>query len=150
MLFQRIFDGLFARPDPPRFTSDLPGDETSGLQREMQDCLKRAGGTLATVRRTEALANLFSGLSPDGKRLYVDTLKSLDGTGGRSAADSYSEIEEAELFGRPSSKLTILDAFETPVRRMLTALKGTSNGSALISEIKFFADEDLQNEIKNL
>ena len=150
MLFQRLFASLFARPAPPGFTPDLPGAEAELLATEMQACLNRSGGALATIRRTEALAGLFGGLSADGKQRYVDTLKSLDAAGGKSAADRYSEIEEAELFGRSSSKLAMLDAFETPVRRMLAALNGTANGTALIAEIREFSDDDLQNEITNL
>lgn len=150
MFLQRIFAGLLARPAPPSFTPDLHGDEADVLADEMQACLNRRGGTLMTLRRTEALAGLFGGLSPDGKQRYIDTLKSLDAAGGAAAADRYSEIEEAELFGRSSSKLAMLDAFETPVRRMLAALNGTANGATLIAEIAALADDDLKNKMKEL
>ena len=150
MFFQRILSGLFARPAPPRFTPDLPGDETDVLAAEMQACLDRRGGTLMTVRRTEALAELFGNLSPEGKQRYIDVLKSLDAAGGAAAADRYSDIEEAELFGRSSSKLALLDAFETPVRRMLAALNGTENGQAVIAGISDLADEELRSQIKVL
>lgn len=150
MLFQRLFGSLFARPAPPAFTPDLPGDETDTLADEMQACLNRRGGTLTTLRRAEALAGLFAGLSAEGKHKYIETLKSLDAAAGRAVGDRYSDIEEAELFGRPSSKLAMLDAFETPVRRMLAALNGTANGPALISEIREFSDDDLKNLMDNL
>lgn len=150
MLFQRIFTSLFARPAPPSFMPDLPGDETDVLAAEMQACLNRSGGALATVRRTEAIARLFAGLSADGKRRYIETLKSLDAAGGKSASDRYSDIEEAELFGRPSSKLAMLDAFETPVRRMLAALNGSENGPALISKIRELADDELISQMNSL
>lgn len=150
MFFGRLFASLFARPAPPSFTRDLPGAEAEVLAAEMQACLNRSGGALATIRRTQALAGLFGGLSAVGKQRYVDALKSLDAAGGKSAADRYSEIEEAELFGRSSSKLAMLDAFETPVRRMLAALNGTADGPALLAGIREFADEDLINQFENL
>lgn len=150
MAIRALFSALFARPAPPAFTPNLPGGETAVLAAEMQACLNRTGGTLATARRTEALAGLFAGLSPTGKERYVETLQSLDAASGRSVADRYSDIEEAELFGRPSSKLAMLDAFETPVRRMLAALHGTKNGIALIGEIATFADGDLKIKTEEL
>ena len=93
---------------------------------------------------------MFSGLTTEGKRRYVDTLKSLNAAGGKSVSDRYSDIEEAELFGGSVSKLAMLDAFETPVRRMLAALNGTENGPALITEIRAFSDEELTKEMNNL
>ena len=150
MIFRRIFAPLFARPAPPAFTPDLPGDETRVLADEMQACLNRTGGTLATLRRAQALADLFGRLTPSGRQIYIATLKSLDAAGGKSTADRYSEIEEAELFGRSSSKLAMLDAFETPVRRMLTMLIGTKAGSALIAELTEYADEDMRKQMINL
>ncbi|MFT5489282.1 MAG: hypothetical protein ACI9JL_002574 [Paracoccaceae bacterium] len=150
MVLQRLLASLFARPAPPSFTPDIPGVEAEILAAEMQACLNRSGGALATIRRTAALAGLFGGLSAVGKQQYVDALKSLDAAGGKSAADRYSEIEEAELFGRSSSKLSMLDAFETPVRRMLAALNGTTNGPALIAEIREISDDDLKNQMDNL
>lgn len=150
MLLQRLFGSLFARPAPPAFSPDLPDDETEILAAEMQASLNRSGGTLMTVRRTEALAALFPGLSATGKRRYIDVLKSLDAASGKSTSDRYSEIEEAELFGRSTSKLAMLDAFETPVRRMLAALNGTENGPALIAEIRELADEDLLKQLISL
>ena len=134
MVLQRLLASLFARPAPPSFTPDIPGVEAEILAAEMQACLNRSGGALATIRRTAALAGLFGGLSAVGKH----------------AADRYSEIEEAELFGRSSSKLSMLDAFETPVRRMLAALNGTTNGPALIAEIREISDDDLKNQMDNL
>ena len=150
MFFQQFFTSLFARPVAPTFTPDLAGVETGILATEMQACLNRDGGALATIRRTTSLARLFDGLSADGKRRYVETLKSLDAMGVKSAADRYSEIEEAELFGRSSSKLAILDAFETPVRRMLAALNGTADGPNLIKKIMQYSDESLKKHIRNL
>lgn len=150
MLLQRLVASLFERPAPPSFTPDLPGAEIEVLAAEMQACLNRSGGALATIRRTAALAGLFRDLSMDGKQRYVETLKSLDAAGGKSAADRYSEIEEAEMFGRSSSKLAMLDAFETPVRRMLAALNGTADGPALIAEIREFSDDDLKTQMINL
>lgn len=150
MVIQRLFAALFERPAPPSFTPDLPGEETEALAAEMQACLNRSGGALATIRRTTALAGLFGDLSMDGKQRYIETLKALDAAGGKSAADRYSEIEEAELFGRSSSKLAMLDAFETPARRMLAALNGTANGPALIAEIKGLSDDDLKTQMINL
>lgn len=150
MLLQRIITSLFARPAPPSFTPDLPGAETDILASEMQACLNRSGGTLMTLQRTKALAGLFAGLSADGKQRYIDVLKSLDASGGKAATDRYSEIEEAELFGRSSSKLAMLDAFETPVRRMLAALNGTTNGPSVIAAIRELADDDIKEQMINL
>jgi len=150
MSIRKILASLFARPTPPGFSPDLPDAETDTLAAEMQACLNRSGGTLATIHRTQAVATLFSGLTTEGKRRYVDTLKSLNAAGGKSVSDRYSDIEEAELFGGSVSKLAMLDAFETPVRRMLAALNGTENGPALITEIRAFSDEELTKEMNNL
>ena len=150
MFLQRIITSLFARPAPPSFMPDLPGDETMVLAGEMQACLNRSGGTLATLRRTNALAGLFTGLSADGKLRFIDVLNSLNAAGAKAATDRYSDIEEAELFGRSSSKLAMLDAFETPVRRMLAALNGTTNGPALIAEIRELADDELADQMNSL
>ena len=150
MDIRRIFASLFARPAPPGFSSDLPEAETALLAAEMQACLDRRGGTLTTIRRTQDMANLFSRLSASGKRRYVETLLSLNDAAGKSVSERYSEIEEAELFGGCASKLAMLDAFETPVRRMLGALKGTENGAALIAEITEFGGEKITKEATNL
>lgn len=150
MNIRQLFAGLFARPAPPAFSPDLPDTETAVLAAEMQACLNRSGGALTTIRRTQGIATLFSGLSAEGKRRYVDTLLSLNDSAGKSVSDRYSEIEEAELFGGSASKLAMLDAFETPVRRMLGALNGTENGPALIAEIGEFGGEEIIKESINL
>ena len=150
MNIRQLFAGLFARSAPPAFSPDLPNAETAVLAAEMQACLNRSGGALTTIRRAQDIATLFSGLSTEGKRRYVDTLLSLNDTAGKSVSDRYSEIEEAELFGGSASKLAMLDAFETPVRRMLGALNGTENGPVLIAEISELGGEKITQETKNL
>jgi hypothetical protein len=150
MNIRALFVSLFARPAPPSFSADLPDPEIGTLAAEMQACLDRRGGALATIRRAQAVATLFPALSGTGKRRYVETLKSLNSAGRKSVSERYSEIEETELFGGSTSKLALLDAFETPVRRMLAALNGTENGTALIAEIREIADDELINETYNL
>jgi hypothetical protein len=74
----------------------------------------------------------------------------LDKKAAEATSERYAEIEEAELLGRSSSKLAILDAFETPQRRMLAMLNGTKNGAATIEDIRAIADESLKNKIDTL
>jgi hypothetical protein len=151
MLFRRLFARFLAPATPPPvFTADLGGDDTEHLRAEMQTCLNRTGGTLATARRAEALSDLFWKLTPEGCRAYIATLESLDTTAAEVTSERYSQIEEAELFGRSSSKLAILDSFESPQRRMLSMLKGTRNGSATIEKLRSLADEDLKSSIDTL
>lgn len=151
MLFRRLFAPFLAPAvPPPAFTADLGGDDAEHLRIEMQACLNRTGGTLATARRGEALSDLLLKLTPEGCRVFIATLQSLDTTAAEVTSERYSQIEEAELFGRSSSKLAILDSFESPQRRMLGVLKGTRNGSETIEKLKSLADEDLKFSIDTL
>jgi hypothetical protein len=147
MLFNRLFRRA---PPPPSFSVDLDGDDPGRLRAEMLACLNRAGGTLANLRRAGALSDLFNKLTPDGQRRYVDVLTSLDETAAVATSERYSEIEEAELFGRPSSKLAILDAFETPQRRILGQLKATRNGAQTMDAIRQHADDELKKSIDTI
>lgn len=151
MLFRRLFAPFLAPPvPPPVFTPGLGGDDAEHLRLEMQACLNRTGGTLATARRAEALCDLFEKLTPDGQHSYIAVLKSLDATAAVVTSERYSQIEEAELFGRSSSKLAILDAFESPQRRMLGMLKGARNGARTIAALRSVADDDLKLSIDTL
>ena len=150
MLFDRLFPSFRKAAPPPTFTPDLGGDDAERLRTEMQTCLNRAGGTLVNLRRMEALADLFGRLTPEGRRTYVTVLVMLDKKAAEATSERYAEIEEAELLGRSSSKLAILDAFETPQRRMLAMLNGTKNGAATIEDIRAIADESLKNKIDTL
>lgn len=147
MFFHRLFGR--AAP-PPSFSADLGGDDPDRLRAEMQACLNRTGGTLTNVRRAGALSDLFNKLTPDGQRRYIGVLKSLDETAAEATSERYSQIEEAELFGRSSSKLAILDAFETPQRRMLEQIGSARNGARTIAAIRERADDDLKKIINNL
>lgn len=150
MLFDRLFSNFRKSVPPPTFTPDLGGEDAERLRAEMQTCLNRAGGTLVNLRRMNALADLFGRLSPEGRGVYVNVLGTLDKKAAKATSERYSEIEEAELFGRSSSKLAILDAFETPQRRILAMLKGTKNGAQTIEEIRAIADDDLKKNIDTL
>lgn len=151
MLFRRLIAPfLISRTPSPVFTPDLGGNDPDVLRAEMQACLNRTGGTLTNLRRAEALSGLFGGLTPEGRQRYIATLKSLDTAAATVTAERYSEIEEAELFGRSTSKLAILDSFESPQRRMLTMLKGARNGAGTIEEIRALADDELKLSIDTL
>jgi len=151
MFFRRLFSHLLAPPvPPPTFSTDLAGDDPAVLRAEMQACTHRDGGTLATVRRAQALAELFGKLTADGKQIYIDLLIGLDTAAPASAADRYSQIEEAELFGRSSSKLAILDAFERPTRRMLTLLNDSGRGAQVIAEIREVSPTVFQEDIDKI
>jgi malonyl-CoA decarboxylase len=150
MLFDRLFASFRKAAPPLTFDPDLSGDDAERLRAEMQACLNRAGGTLANLRRMEALSDLFGRLSPEGRRVYVAVLAALDRKAAETTSERYSEIEEAELFGRSSSKFAILDAFETPRRRMLAMLKGTKNGAGTMADIRAISDDDLTSEIDTL
>ena len=151
MFFRRLFAPLLARPvPPPKFSTDLSGDDPAVLRAEMQACTHRDGGTLATARRAHALAELFGKLTAEGKQIYIGLLIGLDDAAPASAADRYSQIEEAELFGRSSSKLAILDAFERPTRRMLTLLNDSGLGAQMIAEIRAVSPTVLQEDIDKI
>ena len=142
---------FFARKDPRlRFTPDLPDDERTQLAAELTACANRQGGSLKTARRARALATLFFGLTPVGKKVFADTLADLNDRGQRTAGDRYAEIEEAELFGSSDSKLAVLDMFETPRRRVLCHLRETENGEDILTEIRALADPDLRTDIDDL
>lgn len=146
-----MFRRLFARAaPPPSFSPDLGGDDPGRLRAEMQACLDRAGGTLTNVRRAGALSDLFDRLTPAGQRRYVAVLQSLDETAAEATSQRYSRIEEAELFGRSSSKLAILDAFETPRRRMLEQIKSARDGARTITALRAVADDETRKIIDSL
>lgn len=147
MLFKRFFSA----PAPVlQFSPDLGGDDTQHLLSEMKACLNRTGGTLTNARRANALAALFGKLTPAGRQRFIEVLNSLDETGAVSTSERYSQIEEAELFGRPSTKLAILDAFETPRKRILSQLKSARDGNQTIAMIRDLADDELSQEIDNI
>lgn len=147
MLFNRLFGRA---PPPPSFSADLGGNDPDRLRAEMQACLNRAGGTLTNIRRATALSDLFNRLTPEGQHTYISVLKSLDETAAEATSERYSQIEEAELFGRSSSKLAILDAFETPQRRMLEQIKSARNGVEAIAALREIGDDELITNIDSL
>lgn len=146
-----MFKRLFARPEPPpTFSPNLGGNDAERLLSEMRDCINRVGGALTNARRANALADLFGKLTPAGQRQFIAVLKRLDDIGAENTADRYSQIEEAELFGRSSSKLAILDAFESPVKRMLWQLQSSRDGAKAIAGIREAGDRSLNEIIDNL
>lgn len=151
MIFRRLIALLSTPPpSPPAFTPDLDGDDTDKLRAEFRHCLDRTGGTLTTARRAEALSELFLRLTPAGQHKYVNTLRSLDAGAPQTTSDRYSQIEEAELFGRSSSKLAILDAFDPPQRRILGMLSATRDGARTIQSLRSIADDELKSSIDTL
>lgn len=145
------FKTLFSRPAPTlEFSPDLSGNDPNRLEAEMRACINRIGGTLTNARRANALAGLFQNLTPAGQRQFIAVLTYLDEDAAEQTSERYSQIEEAELFGRSTSKLAILDAFETPRKRMLSQLKSARDGDETLAAIREMADEDLKNEVDNL
>ena len=121
MIFRRLIALLSTPPpSPPTFTPDLDGDDTDKLRAEFR------------------------------QHKYVDTLRSLDAGAPQTTSDRYSQIEEAELFGRSSSKLAILDAFAPPQRRILGMLSATRDGARTIQSLRSIADDELKSSIDTL
>ncbi|HCH56171.1 MAG TPA: hypothetical protein DEV64_03690 [Rhodospirillaceae bacterium] len=144
MLFASLFQ---KKSQPVPFSPDIPPDERPLLLAELTACANRSGGSLKNARRAQALADLFRGLSPAGKKVFADTLGTLNDAASRTSGEQYSEIEEAEFFGGSESKLALLDMFETPRRRILHHLSGTSSGLKILGEISTLSEVDVQKDI---
>lgn len=132
MFLRRLFA---TRPPPFQFSADLPDDEPMRLHDVLNDCLSGKGGMIAAARRTNALAGLFTKLSPTGKARFTAAIESLDGDAVATAMNSYSDIEEAELFGRARDRMAIFDALERRRLRLLTMLAETPDGPQILAEM---------------
>lgn len=150
MFLKRLFG---PRPPSFQFSADLPDDEPARLHEVFDDCLSRKGGTLATDRRTKALAELFSKLSPTGKKRFAGEIEARDDTAVQATLNSYAEIEEAELFGRARDRMAIFDALERPRLRLLSMLAATPDGPHILAEIAGISNglaEDIEKAMAGL
>ncbi len=147
MFLKRLFS---PRRPPAAFTADLGGEEAARLEAEFLRCLDRDGGALATSRLLEALAELFDRLSPDGRRVFAHVVATIDRAAKKTAGDRYTRIEESEYFGRASTKLAILDAFEPPRMRLLRMLRETDRGPALLAALREAGESDLAADIESI
>ena len=145
-----FFSKLFTRPKTELvFSKDLPENERAKLHDEMKACIERRGGTLKNSRRAQALSNLFGRLSPDGQLVYIQILETLNDDLPETSPEIYSKLEEAEMFGRSATKLAVLDAFETPRRRLIEILSRTESGPEALENISNLASREVTEDIKS-
>ena len=143
-----FFKKLFARSKTHFvFSKDLQNDEPAKLYSEMKACIERRGGTLKNVRRAQALTDLFNRLTPGGQLVYIQVLEAFGDDLPETSPETYSKLEEAEMFGGSASKLAVLDAFVTPRRRLIAMLSRTENGPETLETISKFASQDVIEDI---
>lgn len=97
----------------------------------MRACLDGSGGTLATLRRTDALVAAYLKLTPLGRARFAETIVQLG-----MEPDHYARIEEMEFFGRPADKLAILESFAPPARRMLELIRDAADGDEALNGLR--------------
>ena len=151
MFLRKLFAGR-ARPgrDPAPFSADLGGDDDARVSAALRECLARTGGERATAQRAAGLVRLFIRLSPDGRARFAHILDEMNETDAVDAMSRYSRIEEAELFGRPSSKLAIFDAFEPPRRRLLLHFRDAPGGDAMLTALRDISTGGLAGDIADV
>ena len=136
---------LFSSGQPvATFAPNLAGEDRQRLIAEMKACIERRGGELKNARRVNALVDLFSKLTDDGKRVYAGIVDGFDEIAKEDIGEKYSKVEEAELFGGSASKLAVLDSFESPRRRLIQLLGNAGGGQSMLQELgKMVSDETL-------
>jgi hypothetical protein len=142
---------LFGSGQPvATFSHNLAGEDRQRLIAEMKACIERRGGELKNARRANALVDLFSKLTDDGKRVYAGIVDGFDEIAKEDIGEKYSKIEEAELFGGSASKLAVLDSFESPQRRLIQVLGYAGGGQSMLQELGKMVSEETLNEIYKL
>ena len=115
----------------------------------MRACLASSGVSLSSRRRLRELVALHRQLTPLGVSRFAQLFNRLE-ISRQESSDRYSVLEEAELFGSSASKLSILQAMESPRRRMLALFAATPGGTEMLEAVKQHADPDLCDEIDRL
>ena len=142
---------LFSSGQPvATFAPNLAGEDRQRLIAEMKACIERRGGEFKNARRVNALVDLFSKLTDDGKRVYAGIVDGFDEIAKEDIGEKYSKIEEAELFGGSASKLAVLDSFESPRRRLILLLNDTENGQSMLLELATIVSTESQKEINSI
>lgn len=143
-LLARLFADSAA---PPAFSPDLGGDDPGRLRTEMLRCLD-SGSPGDAGRRADAMLDLYRRLAPEGRARFTASVRALDGLDGPpGAAGGYARMEELELFGRASHKLSVLDSLEPRRRRLLALFAAAPGGREALEGMRQDADGGLADEI---
>ena len=128
-------------------SKDLPAQDAERLRKEMLECLHRRGGEREKNLRAIAIAEIFHSLSINGKKTYSNILSTIGDHRSHFKGDDYSQMEEAEFFGKSNMRRAILEIFESPSRRLCDILINTPNGLNCLTAVRKYADKNLEKEI---
>lgn len=147
MFLKRLFGAKRPKPASVAGSAD---DDAGRLRTEIQLCLARSGGAMATGRRVDGLVAWHRRHSPAARKTLGAVLSRLNDDAAEVAAAHYSKIEESEFYGRRSSRLAFFDAFETPRRRMLALIRDADGGRELLENLRAEAGADLAADIGDI
>lgn len=143
-LLARLFAGGAA---PRAFSPDLGGDDPGRLRAEMLKCLD-SGSPGDAGRRVGAMLELYRRLAPEGRARFTACVRALDDLDGPpDAAGRYARMEELELFGRASDRLSVLSSLEPRRRRLLALFAAAPEGREVLERMRQDGDGGLAGEI---
>jgi len=114
---------------------DLPDDDAARLRRQFQDCVEARGGEVAARARAAALGQTYLGLSPAGRRRFLEIL-AVDFDTDRSQVDAAIGVLNAanDAKARRAAERALRQVLLPPRRRLLTHFNALPEG------VKFLVD----------
>jgi malonyl-CoA decarboxylase len=114
---------------------DLPEDELGKLRAQMADCLEARGGEVLARAQAANIAQIYLGLSGEGRRRFFDIMARAFGTStdqvNRAIGDFQHAVEDAD---RLAAESRLRKALRAPRVQLLTQFNALPNG------IKFLVD----------
>jgi malonyl-CoA decarboxylase len=114
---------------------DLPDDDAAQLRQQFQDCVEAKGGEVAARARAAALGQTYLGLSPAGRRRFLEIL-AVDFDTDREKVDVAIGVLHAsgDAKARRAAERALRQVLLPPRRRLLTHFNALPEG------VKFLVD----------
>jgi malonyl-CoA decarboxylase len=114
---------------------DLPDDDAARLRQQFQDCVEARGGEVAARARAAALGQTYLGLSPAGRRRFLEIL-AVDFDTDRGQVDAAIGVLNAatDAKARRAAERALRQVLLPPRRRLLTHFNALPEG------VKFLVD----------
>ncbi|MGQ0676529.1 MAG: malonyl-CoA decarboxylase [Rhodospirillales bacterium] len=114
---------------------DLPEDDAQRLREQFQDCVEARGGEVAARARAAALGQTYLGLSPAGRRRFLEIL-AVDFDTDRARVDEAIDVLRGavDAKARRAAERALRQVLLPPRRRLLTHFNALPEG------VKFLVD----------
>ncbi len=117
------------------FSPDLSDDDAVQLRQQFHDCVEARGGEVAARARAAALGQTYLGLSPEGRRRFLEIL-AVDFDTDRGKVDAAIDVlhKAQDARARRAAERALRQVLLPPRRRLLTHFNALPEG------VKFLVD----------